>query len=75
MLMNQTGMIFVTGVNIIRYRPSPATVETIVNYINDLADYAKISTIRRRISAISENYNAAGFSEQIPVESGLSGKQ
>ena len=37
-----------------------------VNYINDLADYAKISTIRRRISAISENYNAAGFSEQNP---------
>lgn len=44
----------------------PATVETIVNYINDLADYAKISTIRRRISAISENYNAAGFSEDNP---------
>jgi integrase len=37
----------------------PASPETVVNYINDLADYAKISTIRRRISAISENYNAA----------------
>lgn len=38
----------------------PAKPETIVNYINDLADYAKASTIRRRISAISENYNASG---------------
>ena len=38
----------------------PASAETVVNYINDLADYAKASTIRRRISAISENYNAAG---------------
>lgn len=37
----------------------PAKPETIVNYINDLADYAKASTIRRRISAISENYNAS----------------
>ncbi|WP_251422347.1 site-specific integrase [Veillonella agrestimuris] len=38
----------------------PATPETVVNYINDLADYAKANTIARRISAISENYNAAG---------------
>lgn len=38
----------------------PASAETVVNYINDLADYAKASTIRRRVSAISENYNAAG---------------
>ena len=38
----------------------PATDVTIVNYINDLADYAKANTISRRISAISENYNAAG---------------
>lgn len=44
----------------------PATPETIVNYINDLADYAKASTIRRRISAISENYNAAGSSVKNP---------
>lgn len=43
------------------HQPSyPAQPETIVNYINDLADYAKASTIRRRISAISENYNASG---------------
>lgn len=39
----------------------PATSETIVNYINDLADYAKANTISRRISAISENYNASGM--------------
>ena len=44
----------------------PATAETIVNYINDLADYAKSNTIKRRISAISENYNAAGLSSQNP---------
>lgn len=40
------------------FPPSP---ETIVNYINDLADYAKANTISRRISAISENLNAAGL--------------
>lgn len=45
-----------------------ATAETIVNYINDLADYAKSSTIRRRISAISENYNAAGLSSKNPCK-------
>ena len=44
----------------------PAQPEIIVNYINDLADYAKASTIRRRVSAISENYNAAGLSETNP---------
>ena len=30
----------------------PTTPETIVNYINDLADYAKTATIRRRISGM-----------------------
>ncbi|WP_423839040.1 site-specific integrase [Veillonella montpellierensis] len=42
--------------------PFPPTPETIVNYINDLADYAKANTISRRISAISENLNASGLS-------------
>lgn len=46
----------------------PATAATIVNYINDLADNAKISTIRRRISAISENYNAAGLASSNPCK-------
>lgn len=46
----------------------PATAETIVNYINDLADYAKASTIRRRISAISENYNASGDAVENPCK-------
>lgn len=46
----------------------PATAETIVNYINDLADYAKSATIRRRISAISENYNAAGQTATNPCK-------
>lgn len=46
----------------------PTTPETIVNYINDLADYAKASTIRRRISAISENYNASGEAAKNPCK-------
>ena len=46
----------------------PASSETIVNYINDLADYAKSATIKRRISAISENYNAAGQAENNPCK-------
>lgn len=53
----------------------PATAETIVNYINDLADYAKTATIRRRVSAISENYNAAitsGIKVENPCGNGLS---
>lgn len=37
----------------------PATPETVVNYINDLARFAKANTIARRISALSENYTAA----------------
>lgn len=42
--------------NVEGFPPSP---ETIVNYINDLAEYAKANTITRRLSAISENLNAA----------------
>ena len=47
----------------------PVTSETVVNYINDLAEYAKFATIRRRISALSENFNAAGLSEKNPCRS------
>lgn len=47
----------------------PADSETIVNYINDLADYAKSATIRRRISALSENFNAAGLAATNPCKS------
>lgn len=40
----------------------PAEPETVVNYINDLADYdVKANTISRRITAISENHIAAGY--------------
>ena len=52
-----------------RYHQSdafPPPPETVVNYINDLADYAKFATIRRRISALSENFNAAGLSDKNP---------
>ncbi|WP_296954012.1 site-specific integrase [uncultured Dialister sp.] len=44
----------------------PCSPETVVNYINDLADFAKAATIRRRISAISENYNASGEKDHNP---------
>ncbi len=46
--------------------PLLASPVIIVNYINDLADYATVATIRRRVSAISENYNAAGLSNKNP---------
>ena len=49
-----------------RYRNAeffPAAPETVVNYINDLAEYAKANTVSRRVSAISENYNASGLAE------------
>ena len=41
----------------------PASPETIVNYINDLADNAKANTIARRISALTENFAAAGIKD------------
>ena len=41
----------------------PAEPETIVNYINDLADNAKANTVARRVSALTENFDAAGIRE------------
>ncbi len=41
----------------------PAIPETIVNYINDLADNAKANTVARRISALTENFDAAGIQD------------
>lgn len=41
----------------------PALPETIVNYINDLADNAKANTVARRISALTENFDAAGIKD------------
>lgn len=49
----------------------PAEPETIVNYINDLADNAKANTVSRRITAISENHIAAGFGRNNPAHTGL----
>ena len=49
----------------------PAEPETIVNYINDLADNAKANTVSRRLSAISENHKAAGFEDENPCRAGL----
>ena len=42
-------------------RDLPAMPETVVNYINDLADEAKANTVSRRVTAISENHIAAGY--------------
>lgn len=52
-------------------RALPAEPETIVNYINDLADNAKANTLARRLSAISENHKAAGYEEDNPCRGGL----
>lgn len=52
-------------------KPLPAEPEQIVNYINDLADYAKANTVSRRLSAISENHAAAGYAEDNPARSDL----
>lgn len=49
----------------------PAEPETIVNYINDLADHAKANTVSRRLSAISENHIAAGYEDNNPCRGGL----
>lgn len=49
----------------------PASAETVVNYINDLADHATANTIARRLSAISENHRAAGYVTDNPVISPL----
>ncbi|MGI6092645.1 MAG: tyrosine-type recombinase/integrase [Veillonellaceae bacterium] len=49
----------------------PAEPETIINYINDLADHAKANTISRRLSAISENHKAAGYVDDNPCRGGL----
>jgi site-specific recombinase XerD len=52
-------------------RVLPAEPETIINYINDLADHAKANTISRRLSAISENHKVAGFIDDNPCRGGL----
>ena len=49
----------------------PTTPETIVNYINDLADDAKANTVSRRITAISENHIAAGYARKNPAKEGI----
>lgn len=49
----------------------PCLPETIVNYINDLADDAKANTVSRRITAISENHIAAGYSSNNPAKEGM----
>ena len=49
----------------------PASPETIVNYINDLADHAKANTVSRRITAISENHIMAGYVKDNPAKDNL----
>lgn len=49
----------------------PCLPETIVNYINDLADDAKANTVSRRVTAISENHIAAGYTSNNPAKEGM----
>ena len=50
----------------------PAEPETIVNYVNDLADEARANTVARRVTAISENHIAAGYDhDRKPAHSNL----
>lgn len=49
----------------------PCLPETIVNYINDLADDAKANTVSRRVTAISENHIAAGYTQNNPAKEGM----
>nr|WP_092067891.1 site-specific integrase [Dendrosporobacter quercicolus]NSL46831.1 site-specific integrase [Dendrosporobacter quercicolus DSM 1736]SDL65541.1 Site-specific recombinase XerD [Dendrosporobacter quercicolus] len=53
------------------FQALPAEPETIVNYMNDLADNAKANTVSRRLSAISENHKAGGYQDDNPCRSGL----
>lgn len=50
----------------------PALPETIVNYINDLADDTKANTVSRHVTAISENHIAAGYGGRYnPAKDGM----
>lgn len=49
----------------------PTTPETLVNYINDLADTEKANTLSRRLSAISENHIAAGYRRDNPAKNSI----
>ena len=46
----------------------PAEPETIVNYIVELSDNAKVNTISRRVSALSENFIAGGLTDNNPCK-------
>jgi integrase len=49
-------------------QPFPAEPETIVNYIVELSDNAKVNTISRRVSALSENFIAGGIYDNNPCK-------
>jgi len=54
----------------------PATIDTTANYLTQLAEHAKVSTITRRISAISQAHQSAGFTSpthELPVRALMSG--
>jgi len=54
----------------------PATGETVVLYLSALAEFAKVSTLTRRVSAISQAHQAAGFpspTEHLAVRKVMSG--
>ena len=67
---------FTTYCQRIDVNPLPASIHTIVNYITALADTAKVSTITRRATAISQAHEAAGYpspTHSLPVRSVLKG--
>src|SRR5438270_573822 len=50
-------------------QPMPATVETVVEYLESLADAgAKVATLRRRLSSISVAHQMRGYQERNPAK-------
>jgi len=56
--------------------PLPASLKTIIDYLTDLANIAKVSTITRRATAISQAHQSKGYqspTQSLPVRALLSG--
>lgn len=49
----------------------PASPETVVNYMCDLADYLKSNTISHHLTAISENHIASGYATNNPIKTNM----
>ena len=63
---------FVAWCSLHGQQPMPATPQTIVAYLESLADAgAKVATIKRRLSSISVAHQVRGHEHQNPARSGL----